>query len=163
MDLFEATDEYVRFRNGELSTEYRYLQRRATDTPIRLARGPTWGASFTGSGYGQFHAVSHIAVQTEGTIDYTVSFHGSSLTVYGTGTNWDSDLVGMAIFLGGSNAVALITSVASPTQLAGTVYDAGLAGSYAAQPYRIGPVYVRAANYRADITAYPNDFVSVDK
>lgn len=166
MELFDATPDYVRFRDGRLSTEYRYPRRIAGDTSIRLADGPTWAASFTGSGSGSFYVESHISLYSAGTISFTwSSFAGQTVTFTGSGTNWTSALVGQVLQeWSGANAIYIITAVSSPTSLTAKNPSFGsFLGSYSGEPYVIGPVWAWVGNARAPEASVVNDFDSVEK
>lgn len=140
--LFDATPDYVRFLDGELSTEYRYLRRRDLATSIRLASGPTWQASFTGSGTGVFYAWYHDAIPGPGTVSFTTGVpigNRINVTITGSGTEFTSGMVGQYMACEGNDTAFKIVSYTSPTHVNGDVAAIVGTGTSTSSEYRIGP------------------------
>lgn len=160
--LFDATPDYVRFNDGQLSTEYRYPRKIAAATSIQLASGPTWQASFTGSGSGSFWAWYLNGAAGPGTVAFTVS-NSAGQPITGTGTAFTPDMVGKFIATDGAATVWKITGYTSATLLSGQRVSGNNSGSYSGVAYRIGALYVRTGGTVHPFSPAHGPFEAVDK
>lgn len=160
--LFDATPDYVRFNDAQLSTEYRYPRKIAGSTSIQLASGPTWQAVFTGSGTGEFWAwYLNADDEGPGTVGYTVS-NAAGQTITGSGTSFTSDMVGQFMIANGAATVWQITGYTSATVLTAQRVAGLTSGTYSGVAYRIGWLYARVGAVNPYSPAH-GPFESVEK
>ncbi|MBX9659082.1 MAG: hypothetical protein K2X00_10980 [Nitrospiraceae bacterium] len=118
-ELMDATPDYVRFNDGKLSTEFRYLRKQRLPTSFQLAAGPTWDAVFTGSGAGAvFDRFWWLAPPVgTGTISFSMSGSGPrTATVTGVGTQFLSELaVGRRVAVASHQNGYYVSSIATNT------------------------------------------------
>lgn len=162
--LFDATPDYVRFNDGQLSTEYRYLRKISAATSIRLASGPTWQASFTGTGDGAFYAWFHDASPPGGTVSFTVSNFTSITTITGTGTSFTADMVGQFLAADFNDALFKIVGFASATSITAELYTIRTAfGTATNVAFRVGPISASVGNTSGYFAPAHGPFESVEK
>lgn len=162
--LFDATPDYVRFRDARLSTEYRYLRKIDAATSIRLASGPTWQASFTGTGDGLFYAWFHDGSPPGGTVSFTVSDFTSTTTITGTGTTFTSGMVGQFLAADFNDALFKIVSFVSATSITAHLYTLRSSfGTASSVAFRVGPISASIGNTIGTYAIGHGPYESVEK
>ena len=163
--LFDATPDYVAFNDGNLDTRSRYLQKRAGATNIRLLSGPSWGASFTGSGAAAFYLAFEDWVYDTGTVSYSISSaQQTNVTVTGTGTSWTSVHVGLGMRTPSTIYMnfLIVKSVSSATSL---VADSILSatGSHSGNGHRLSRYWAVPQNDMPAFATTSSQGVGVEK